>query len=420
MTGVDRLPRPATGRRIAFLLPSLAAGGVARSMLRIAGAFRDAGHAVELVLCKREGPAASEVPVGLPVVTLRRESGMAARMRLLALDPRGVRQLGRPALLAWRPAIVQPYIGDLARYLKRARPDVLIAAKTPTNLLALWARAESGVDTRVIVSERTQLSMTIARDRKWRWRYIAPLVGRVYSQADAITCVSDGVADDLARTTGLQRSAMRTIYNPVVTPELPRLAGGPAPHPWLEEHDGPPVIVSAGRLHPQKNFPLLLRAFARLRSRRPARLLIFGEGRDRPQLEALVQELGIGRDVALAGHVANPLAAFSRAALFVLSSDWEGMANVVAEAVACGCPVVSTDCPSGPAEVLDGGRFGRLVPVGAEEALVQAMEETLDAPIAADVLRLRGASFSLERSVRSYLDLVDELMQARRPVETTQ
>jgi glycosyltransferase involved in cell wall biosynthesis len=420
MTVRDPLPQAVAPRRIAFLLPSLAAGGVARSMLRIAGAFQDAGHAVELVLCKREGPAGSEVPAGLSVVTLRRESRLVARIRLLALDPRGVRVLARPALLAWRPALVQRYVGDLTRYLKRARPDVLIAAKTPTNLLALWARAASGVDTAVIVSERTQLSTTIARDPKWRWHYIAPLVGRLYATADAVTCVSDGVGDDLARTTGLPRARIRTIYNPVVTPELPLLAAEPAPHPWLAEENGPPVVVGAGRLLAQKNFDLLLRAFARLRARRPARLLIFGEGRDRPRLERLAQQLGMAGDVALPGHIANPYAAFSRASLFVLSSDWEGMSLVVAEALACGCPVVSTDCPSGPAEILEGGRYGRLVPVGDELALAQAMELALEAPIAAEALRRRGAEFSLARSAQSYFDLVDELMQARRPVETAQ
>ena len=416
MTARDPLSGPSAPRRIAFLLPSLAAGGVARSMLRIAGAFRDAGDVVDLILCKREGPAAAEVPAGLPVVALRRESGLAARMRLLALDPRGARVLARPALLAWRPALVQPYVGDLARYLARTRPDVLIAAKTPTNLLALWARAASGAGTRVVVSERTQLSTTIARDARWRWRHVAPLVGRFYASADAITCVSDGVADDLARTAGLPRAAIRTIYNPVVTPELPALAAEPAPHPWLADIEGPPVIVGAGRLLPQKNFDLLLRAFARVRAGRPVRLLILGEGRDRPRLEARVRELGLSADVALPGHIPNPYTALSRAALFVLSSDWEGMSLVLAEALACGCPVVSTDCPSGPAEILDGGRYGRLVPVGDERALAQAMAATLDAPIAAQVLRGRGAEFSLARSAQSYFDLVAELM-ARRPVE---
>ncbi len=412
MTGRDPLPSASIPRRIAFLLPSLAAGGVARSMLRIADAFREAGHSVDLVLCKAEGASLPEVPEGLNVVTLKREGSFAARMRLLALDPRGAGVLARPALFAWRPAPVQPYVADLARYLKHERPDALLSAKTPTNLLALWAREAARVPTRVLVSERTQLSESIARDRKWRWRHIAPLVGRVYAGADAIVCVSDGVADDLARTAGLPRARIRTVYNPIVTPALAALAAELPAHPRLTQPDGPPVVVGAGRLTPQKNFPLLLRAFARLRADRPARLLILGEGRERPRLEALVQELGLGMDVALAGYTRNPYAAFARAALFVLSSDLEGLPAVLIEALACGCPVVSTDCPSGPAEILERGRYGELVPTGDEAALAAAMARALDQPPAAEMLRRRGADFSLERSARQYLDLVEELTAA--------
>jgi len=136
------------------------------------------------------------------------------------------------------------------------------------------------------------------------------------------------------------------------------------------------------------------------------RLLIFGEGPERPQLEALASTLGISDDLVLPGFVENPYAAFSRAALFVLSSDYEGLGNVLIEALACGCPVVSTDCPSGPAEILDGGRYGELVPVNDTEALAAAMIRTLDAPLPTDMLRRRGGEFSLERSVVRYLALL--------------
>jgi glycosyltransferase involved in cell wall biosynthesis len=349
------------------------------------------------------------------VVTLARESTLAARVRVAAIDPRGLAVLARPALLAWRPAPVQPYVASLARYLARTRPDVLLAAKTPTNLLALWARRASRTPTRLIVSERSQLSDTIARDRKWRWRHIAPLVGHAYADADAIVCVSDGVADDLARTARLPRARIRTIYNPIVTPALAAAAAEPAPHPWLTEPGAAPVIVGAGRLNAQKNFPLLLRAFAELRAARPARLLILGEGRERAQLEALVQALGIGADVAFTGYLRNPYAVFARAALFVLSSDLEGLPAVLIEALACGCPVVSTDCPSGPAEILEGGRYGLLVPVGDLSALVHAMARTLDAPPPAEALRLRGMHFTVERSARQYLDLVESLLATPLP-----
>jgi glycosyltransferase involved in cell wall biosynthesis len=163
---------------------------------------------------------------------------------------------------------------------------------------------------------------------------------------------------------------------------------------------------------PAKNFSLLLAAFARLRAQRPARLLILGEGRERLRLEAAAHELGIDADVALPGHVDNPYAAFSRASLFVLSSDWEGLPTVLIEALACGCPVVSTDCPSGPAEILERGRYGSLVPVGDAVALAHAMARTLDQPPAPETLRLRSEAFTLERSAGRYLDLLDGLCNA--------
>ncbi|MDZ7750556.1 MAG: glycosyltransferase [Gammaproteobacteria bacterium] len=390
---------------IALLLPSLAAGGVGRSILDLARGFQDLGHPVELVLCRAEGPYREMVPAGVRVVALHPEGGLAARLRLARLDAGGRGVLARPALLPLRPAPVQPYVRDLARYLTAARPAALLAAKTPTNLLALWARRLAGAPTRVVVSERTQLSQSIARSRKWRWRHIAPLVAHTYPWADGIAAVSDGVADDLAATTGLSRTAITTVYNPVVTPELPARAAAPPPHPWLAD-GGPPVIVGAGRLAPQKRFPLLLQAFARLRAGREARLVILGEGPERGRLEALVRELGIAVDVALPGFVENPYAAFARASLFVLSSDYEGLPGVLIQALACGCPVVSTDCPSGPAEILEGGRYGELVPVGDAAALAAAMARTLEAPLTADTLRRRGGDFSQARSARGYLNLL--------------
>jgi glycosyltransferase involved in cell wall biosynthesis len=359
------------------------------------------------------------VPAGVNVVALRRESPLAARARLLRLDPRGTTQLVRPALLARRPAPVQPYLADLARYLDRIHPDVLLSAKTPANLLALWAKRLSRAPTAVVVAEHTQLSQSIARSRKWRWRYIAPLVARTYAEAAAIVCVSEGVADDLARTAHLPRARLTTIYNPVVTPQLALRAAEAPPHPWLESNSEPParssadapVVVAAGRLVPQKNFALLLTAFARLRTQRTVRLLIFGEGPERPRLEALVRSLGIGADAALPGHVANPYAAYARAALFALSSDWEGLPTVLIEALACGCPVVSTDCPSGPAEILEHGRCGRLVPTGDAAALAEAMARTLDEPSDAEALRRRSQAFTLARSAQRYLDLLERISQ---------
>jgi glycosyltransferase involved in cell wall biosynthesis len=387
-----------------LLLPSLDAGGVARSLLELAEGFRDAGHTVDLLPCRAHGAHAERIPAGVRLVELRPVGMFASRLRLLRLDPGGLRAMARPVLLPFKPAFAQRYVEDLARYLRSVRPAVLIAANTPANLLALWARQQAGVGTRVVVSEHTQLSVQARRSRRWRWRHVGPLVARVYPQANAVIAVSDGVAEDLARVAGLPRGSIHTVYNPVVGPDLRRQARQPAPHPWLAD-GAAPVIVAAGRLKPQKNFPLLLRAFARLRQRRPARLLIMGEGKQRRELESLTRQLDIADDVAMPGYVSNPYAAFTHAALFVLSSDWEGLPTVLIEALACGCPVVATDCPSGPAEILADGRFGELVPPGDVDALASAMARTLERPAPTETLRARGADFSLERSVARYLDL---------------
>ena len=235
---------------------------------------------------------------------------------------------------------------------------------------------------------------------------------RGYAAADAVVAVSDGVADDLAALAQLPRGRVRTIHNPVVGPDLARLAAETVEHPWFRA-GGPPVVLSVGRLTVQKDHPTLLRAFARLRATRPARLVLLG-GAARPErtaewlagLRGLAASLGVAGDVDLPGFVANPYPYMARSALFVLSSAWEGFANVLVEAMACGCPVVSTDCPSGPAEILDRGRYGPLVPVGDAEGLAGAMARVLDGqPDPAGPGR-RAGKFTVGRAADAYLEVL--------------
>lgn len=232
-------------------------------------------------------------------------------------------------------------------------------------------------------------------------RALPDLARRFFPRADAVVASSRGVAEDLARAAGLPRERIVPIHNPVRIGEVRWRAREPAGHPWLDGA-GPPVVLAAGKLKPQKDFPTLLRAFARLRRRREVRLVVLGEGAGRPGLLALARELGVAADVALPGFVSNPFAFMARSALFALSSAWEGFANVIVEALACGCPVVSTDCPSGPSEILEGGRFGRLVPVGDPEALAEAMRGTLEAPPDPEALRKRAEEFGIELVAERY------------------
>jgi glycosyltransferase involved in cell wall biosynthesis len=244
--------------------------------------------------------------------------------------------------------------------------------------------------------------MGIRQSPKWRWRFVASLIGKVYPLAERIVTVSRGVADDLATCTGLPRVTIGTIYNPILTTEIAEKAQAPISHTWLPP-TAIPVILGVGRLVPQKDFPTLLKAFAHVHRKQPARLLILGEGRERAKLEALASELGIAEKVLLPGFEPNPYAFMSQASVFVLSSAWEGLPNALIEALACGCPVVSTNCPSGPQEILGNGAFGPLVPVGEDRALAEAILHTLEQPPNSDRLRSRAAEFDIQTIAQQYL-----------------
>jgi glycosyltransferase involved in cell wall biosynthesis len=290
----------------------------------------------------------------------------------------------------------------LVRYLREETPTSMISAMDHTNLVALWARRLAHVPTRVVVSVHNTLTYDREDGPRLKTWLMPHFIHRFYPNADRIIAVSQGVADDLARTAHLALQDIEVIYNPVVTPDLLDKARATIDHPWFSPH-APPVILGAGRLTKQKDFPTLIKAFARIKEQRPARLLIIGEGEERSDLEALVRALGIEADISLPGYIDNPYAYMHRAAVFVLSSAWEGLPTALIEALACGCPVVSTNCPSGPAEILRDCTCGPLVPVGDIEALTDAVLRTLDASPKAEQLRQQASLFSLEDAVNHYL-----------------
>jgi glycosyltransferase involved in cell wall biosynthesis len=395
------------GRTLAFYLDHLEGGGAQKSTLTLAGALAARGHAVELLVCRPRGALQDQVAPEVKVVALDRSSVWSARMLALRSDPARFGAILGGIVLAPRPSSTLGYLESLAAALGARRPYALYAANTHRNLEALFARRLAGVDTRIVVTERNAFHDGHLQ-RGWSGQFLPGLVRRLYVQAEAIVTVSDGVADELAAWSGLPRAQIVTIYNPVVTEELIVRQREPVDHPWFQPGT-PPVIMSAGRLGRAKDHPTLIRAFALVRRARPARLVIFGEGKSETKtarsvaaLQALAGELGVADDVALPGFVANPFAYMARAAVFALSSINEGLPGVLIQAMACGCPVVSTDCPSGPAEILAGGRYGRLVPPGDDAALAAAILATLDAPPAAVTLRERASFFSVDRAVAQY------------------
>lgn len=363
-----------SGAGVAVFLPAFGGGGAERVALNLCGFLAKQGLSVDLVVAQAQGPYESQVPAGVRVVDL-------GGRRLLAALP------------------------HLIRYLRRERPQALLSAMEHTNLVALWARGLARVPCRLVVSVHNVISHNLDRSPSWRDRRTPGLARLFYPQADGIVAVSKGVADDLAQQVGLDPSRIRVIYNPVVTNELAALSAERLSHPWFVP-DAPPVILGVGRLSPQKDFGTLVEAFALVRAARPARVMILGEGEDRAALSRRAAALGVGGDFELPGFVANPYAYMSRAALLAMTSAWEGFGIVLVEAMACGTPVVSTDCSAGPSEILDGGRFGRLVPVGEALALAQAILATLEHPIQPAVLKARADDFSLDRIGPQYLDVL--------------
>lgn len=361
-------------KHITLFVRHLPIGGIQKIVVRLANEFSQRGHNVDLVLARGEGPLACDV---------------SPEVRLVNLDKQRVWG-ALPALLG---------------YLWRERPTVLFSAGTAVNLVALWAKALLPLRLRAIISVHNNMTQYASNDKVRYGTYIPTLIRWFFPLADKIVAASEGVLQDLASiSTPAARNAC-VVYNPVVEGELCRKADQSVTHPWLNERDVP-VILGVGRLVPQKNFDLLFRAFTRVQETRDARLLVLGDGNQRGQLESQAKELGIEDKVDLPGFVRNPYPFMAKASLFVLSSDYEGFGIVLAEALACGCPVVSTNCPSGPREILEDGKWGRLVPVGDEEALAEAMCTSLAEEHDPERLRERAMDFSVDRVVDEYLEVL--------------
>ena len=398
---------PMAATRIALLLPDLAGGGVERTAVSLAEGLLDRGIEVDLVLCRMRGPLLAEVPAAARVMALRRGPMVVGRLLMALADPGGFPELTRTILFTWRPPRSVQRLGALVRYLRRERPSALIAAFPFENLLAIAAKRLARVETKIVVTERNTTTRSTMLGRKWKRRYLPALVRRQYPMADAIVAVSEGVADELAHQTKLPRQQIVTVHNAVVNRSMLAKALEPAPHPWFGPEE-PPVILGVGRLTDQKDFPTLIRAFALVRKRRAARLVIVGEGQPeaRSALLQLAAELDCGADVSLPGFTHNPFSYMAAASVFVLSSVHEGLPGVLIQALACGVPVVSTDCPSGPREILEGGRYGALVGLADHCAMADAILAALAAPGDREARVARGWQFSVERAVDRYLSLL--------------
>lgn len=398
--------------RIAVLLPSLEGGGAERSMLNLVKGFLAQGRSVDLVLYKAKGAYLNQIPDGATMLELQATSEVRARWTAAIVNIRDFFALLRPVLLAKKNAPEIARLRSLQHYMEERRPDVILSALPYANLVALWARQASSVAVPVIVSERNALSTYCAAPsnyRKWRWRYLPELVRRTYPGADAVVAVSNHVAYELTTAVGLDEQSVITIHNPVVDDTLRARAEQALEHEWFAP-DTVPVILGVGRLTEQKDFATLMRAFAIIRAKREARLVILGEGRLQKNLERLANSLGIQADVDMPGFVENPFQYMAQASVLVLSSQYEGLPGVLIQALACACPVVSTDCPGGSAEILAHGKYGALVDVGDANGMADAVLAELDSPTAREILLRRAEDFTVERAADNYLKLIDSVV----------
>ena len=358
--------------RVVFILRDAGEGGAERSSLRLANGLARSGCSVRLLFLKADGPM------------------------LTSADPSvGIAELGRGLRSFFR----------LPRELRRA--DFVLPVYT--SMRALLAKALFRFRAHVILSQRNMFTMdrgpVQTRLRFLRYRLRSPYAG-------ACVCVSQGVADEMETLGFLPKEKIRAIYNPIVTDELLSQADAPLDHPWFGG-GAPPVVLGVGRLGDQKDFATLIKAFALVaRERGDVRLLILGEGKQRPALEKLLRGLGLSDRASLPGYAVNPYPYMKRAALFVLTSRFEGFGNVVAEALACGCNVVSTDCRSGPSEILDGGKYGRLARVGDPEDVARQILAALADPLPPALLRERASFFSEARAVDGWREVFERLNAA--------
>jgi glycosyltransferase involved in cell wall biosynthesis len=361
-------------QHIAIFVTYSGQGGVERVVNLLSRGFLESGVQVDLLAPRITGEHMENIPPGVNVIRLR------TRHTYSALLP-------------------------LARYLRREKPDAVLAVKHRGIVTAVLAGIVSGFKGRIVGNIHTTVSAGLAHSNSVkRFTYLREM--RVfYRLAHAIVGVSNGVVDDIKDITGIDSGKIKAIHNPVLTPEMFAQGKEPLDHPWFSK-DQIPVILGIGRLTKQKDFHTLINAFTEVRKIRKCHLVILGDGADLDSLRSLSREKGLSDDIDFPGFQKHPFTYLSRAKLFVLSSRWEGFGMVLVEAMAFGIPVVSTDCPSGPREILKDGRYGPLVPVEDHIALAEAIIHALDNPVPSNILKEAAEDYTIDRISKRYLKIL--------------
>ena len=368
-------------RPIAFLLPDLEWSGLGRVAVNLAKEISSRGISVDLVVGSATGVFLKEIPPQIRIVDFERQIQPRLQSALKILLP-------------------------LRRYLQIEKPTALVCNLYTCNVVTLMAKMLVRSKVKLVLVEQIILyEKQEKKQQKLQERFLPILMRWLYPSADKVVACSQGLARDLEIYLGFNHGKIDVIYNPVIDEKLAEKANLFVEHPWFNKGEIP-VVLGAGRLVRQKDFATLIRAFALVKKEQKVRLVILGEGQLKNQLLTLVGQLNLENDVAILDFVENPYAYMAKSAVFVLSSGWEGFGNVVAEALAAGAPVVSTNCPSGPAEILDNGKYGELVAVGNSQGMAEAILRVLSGKVrSVDSAWLE--QFTLKYSAQKYLELIN-------------
>lgn len=367
--------------RILFISANLGGGGAERALVNIINRLDRDRFQPRLALFQKQGVFLEELSPDVPVVEIQPTDYGPLHRNWVRM--RAIRRL-----------------------CDQLQPALVMSVKWQVNFIVALTHAVVGLGCPVVVNEQVSLSRHL--ERAWQRLVFWPFARRAYRRLARVVAISQGIACELERRLALPPDKFRVIHNPVDVAEVRRQAEQPVDAPFTTH----PLLVAVGRLDPQKNLPLLFHAIRRIVQEQPVTLYVLGEGSERPRLEALIQSLGLQSHIHLLGFRRNPYAYVKRADLFVLSSDYEGFANVIVEALAVGTPVVATDCPYGPREILADGQYGWLTPPGDEAALAQAILSVLQGRVRYDpaTLQRRADEFSIERIAPQYEQLFHELL----------
>ena len=419
---------------IAMIIPSLVGGGAERSVLTLAVGLGNRGHRVDIVLFSPMVEYCLELPGSVRLFTVQDRpspegtrledeamtviSGTTPVWRVLVLlvglvlKAVGGSRLSRTSLSMMRYIMCRKHprrrVLRLTRYFDMHSPGIVFANLPKAEIVSFVSGELAKCNPPVVPTLR--MSERYFRERRG-WRARRERRKRLLERSPHIVTVSNGVAKEYSATLDICSDRITPIYNPVVTPHIARDAREEPDHPWLVD-GGPDVILGAGRLDRQKDFGTLIESFRQVAAQRPCRLVILGKGPMLQELEDLALALGVSRDVSLPGWSSNPFAIMARARLFVLSSRYEGLPGVLIQALASGCPAVATDCPSGPAEILEDPNL--LAPVGDSRALAQVMLRALAEPVDREAVQARASRFSEEHCLDEYERLIEVVLARHR------